>query len=155
MANGGAKQRQSWADRFRTPTCDILLGEVPRPFAAALQHARTKFLAIPGVREVVSWLGVWNWTLAYERGQEGEPAMAYIVPDPSRPRVCITISEACLPDLANRRLSKQVRDAIVFAPVVKAVRWPVWDIDSRAQIDELSELLTYRLAYEHGALTGS
>jgi hypothetical protein len=121
-----------------------------------VQHARGKLLAATGIREVLAWQGVWNWTFVYERDQQRNPAVAYIVPDPSRPRICVTIPEAMLADLSLPRLSKSVRDGIVFAPVVNAIRWPTWDIHSKPQVDELLELLFHRLPHEQqGVLAGS
>lgn len=95
--------------------------------------------------ESLSWRGVWHWTLAYRGQGRAEPACAYLIPDPERPRLCIMITEERLADLPLRKVSKAVRESVIHAPPVNGVRWPVWAIHSKAQVDELLPLIEVRL----------
>lgn len=115
--------------------------------APAFEHARGKLLAIEGMRETLGLQGVWNWALAF-RLTDAEPAAAYLIPDPARPRMCITLADERLPDLPARKTPRHVRDVLMHSPNVAGIRWPIWDMESKAQVDDLLALLEFRLAAE-------
>ncbi len=144
MSSAGSKSRSPWPDRFREPTAESLIDFLHRQNLPSFNHARSKLLALEGIGESIAWQGVWNWTLAFRAtGQQGS-ACAYLIPDPDRPRICIPIAEHRLADLPARRLSKAVRESILHAPSVNGDRWPVWAIQSKAQIEELLVLVEVR-----------
>jgi hypothetical protein len=132
-----------WEDRFQTPTAEELAGELHRQHAPAFAHARE--IAGSGGREAVTWQGVWNWTIEFRHNGDAGPALAYLIPDPDRPRVCVPIPEEALAALGKRRLAKHVKDSLAHAPVVQGVRWPVWEIHTKAGVEEILSLMEVRL----------
>lgn len=145
-ATAASKHRQCWADRFETPEWPELLDQMPKAASSLLEYAHAKLGAIEALREEISWQGVWCWTLVFRQGGEGGRGLAYLVPDPARPRVCIPVPNALIPGLPIKKLSKFVRDGLLHAPAVDAVRWACWHVQSRSQVDELMALLGHRMA---------
>jgi hypothetical protein len=145
MSSSSSKSRPAWPDRFRAPSADDLLAPFNKQVAALLEHARTKLRAVEGVKEEISWQGVWNWTFVYRIPGDGERAWAYLVPDPAKPRIAVTVFDDIIPDLPIRKLSKYIRDGLTHAPVVDGVRWPHWDISNRTQVDDIVSLAQLKL----------
>lgn len=141
-----AKSRPSWGDRFRAPDAESLVESLPRHQVPAFEHARERLRSVGGVRETLGWHGVWNWSFAFRHNGDSDPAVAYLVPDPSRPRLCVTFPDDRIGELPVKKLSKAVRDTLAHAPTVDGVRWPTWEIHSKAQVDEILALMEYRVA---------
>lgn len=137
MPSQAAKTRIAWQDRFHTPTAQRLLADIQRGFTSPIEHIRAKLLAGEAIHESVIWSGVWNWTLAYTHNGDSGPAWAYIVPDPAHPRLCLPFPDGLLGELPVKKISKTVRDALVHATSVDGVRWPTWELTSKALGDDL------------------
>lgn len=134
------KFKPPWIDRFHAPAAPRLLGDISRAAMPAVEHLRQRLLAVELVHESVLWRGVWNWTLAYTHNGDAGPAWAYIVPDPAHPRVCVPFPEALLGELPTRKLGKTVRDALTHASAVDGVRWPTWELTSKALAEDVFAL---------------
>lgn len=137
MPSIAAKTRIVWQDRFHAPSVPRLLGGIMRGSIGPVEHLRAKLLAVENVHESIIWRGVWNWTLAYTHNGDAGPAWAYIVPDPAHPRVCVPFPDGLLGDLPTKKMSKTVRDALTHATTVDGVRWPTWDLTSKALGDDV------------------
>jgi hypothetical protein len=124
----------AWSNRFETPSRDELLASLSKPLKLAAEHA-ARSLSARGLDDRVRWLGVWRWCLNFERGGASRPA-AYLIPDPRQPRLCIPLSPDS-PMLVAKRLPAWIRQGASAAPVVEGIRWAVWSLETRAQIDEL------------------
>lgn len=140
MASSANRGRPAWSDRFRQPTAKELVEGVAEPAVGAVRALREALLAGRGDdgAEVVTWRGVWKWTLAY-RGSDRP--FAYVIADPAKPRLSIPVSDAALAELALRKLSRVVRDGLSHAPNVDGVRWATWDVQSEQQAEELIVLV--------------
>ncbi len=133
------KSRTCWEDRYRTPTVRELCDALSRQHAHLIDLGREKMLALGGVTESIEWRGIpWRWTLAFN---VESTALAYLVPQPARPRLALPLPEEIVQALPLRRATKAVRDAITFAPRVGGILWPAWDLQSRPQIEELCGLI--------------
>jgi len=135
--------RAHWENRFQVPTADQLIAGVCRSLIPATDLSRRTLLEVESASEAVQWRGVWHWTLVYATSAS-EPGLAYIIPDPSRPRLCIPFPESLLTEPAVKRLPKIVRDGLLAAPAVAGTCWPVWEIQSKAQVTEVLSLLEFK-----------
>jgi hypothetical protein len=145
MSATSNKNRLAWVDRFRTPTASELLAPFNKQVTGMIEHAREGFRAVEGVKEDLSWHGVWNWTFVYRLPGEGEPAWAYLVPDPMKPRIAVPVEDELIPELPLRKMSKFIRDGLTHAPVVDGVRWATWDLHNRTQGDDIVSLAGMKL----------
>jgi len=125
-----------------------LRGALATQFQPPFDHARTKLGHIPNAAETIRWNGVWKWTLEYACASEPHPdAFAFLVPDPARPKICISIPDATVSGMDLRKLAKGVREVLAAAPAVDGVRWATWDLVSKSGVDEISGfILAYRTA---------
>jgi hypothetical protein len=139
------RSRFAWSDRFRTPTVSDLLASFNKHLAGVVNHTRERLLAVDGVKEEVSWQGVWNWTLVYRIPGEGERGWVYLVPDPSKPRLAIPVQDELIAELPVKKLSKFVRDGLAHAPSVDSVRWAHWEIQGKNQADDILSLAESKL----------
>jgi len=135
--------RTHWENRFHVPTADQLVAGVCKSLIPATDLSRKTLLEVESAVESVQWRGVWHWTLVYSASAT-EPGLAYIIPEPAKPRLCIPFPESQLGDLPLKRLPKLVRDVLTAAPAVAGTRWPVWEIQNKAQVSEVLTLLEFK-----------
>ena len=133
--------RQVWEDRFRKPTVEQLVAELPRSSASALQSLREQLLSVQGCIEEVTWKGVpWRWTIEIKSEQAPEKVWAYLVPQPEQPLMVLPITRDGLSGISMKKLNKPVRDAIIHAREVEGVRWAQWQIESKSQVEVLAKI---------------
>ena len=137
--------KPAWTNRFQEPTLAHLRAGLAKDKASLFDLLRTRLLEVEGMKESISWQGVpWRWTLIYSTDGEdatGSKAWAYLVPDPERLQVCITLRTDQIQGAGVQRLKKWVRDGIVFARSVAGVCWPTYEVTTKAQVDDLFELI--------------
>jgi len=130
---------------------DDLLGGFPKQLGGVVEHARGKLLAAAGVHEEVNWQGVWKWTLLYRLPEHGDGrAWVYVVPDPVRPRMAVPVAEGTIAELPLKKMSKYIRDGLAHAATVDGVRWPQWDVQTKAQVDDVMSLAQFRAGARPG-----
>jgi hypothetical protein len=144
MAATATKDRPAWMDRYRAPSFDELMAPFNKQNTTIIEHARAKLLAIEGLKEEVSWQGVWRWTLVYRLASD-ERGWAYLVPNPTKPRIAVPVTDELIAELPMKKLSRLVRDGLVHAPTVDGVRWAQWELQSRTQTDEILSLAMHKL----------
>lgn len=133
-----------WADKFHAPSLAQIKSHYSKDKLSLFEHVRQRLLQVEGVREEILWQGVpWRWTLVYNlEGDDGPAkAWAYLVPDPERLQVCVTLTADQVLGVGVKRLKKWVRDGIVFARSVGGVCWPTYEIAVRQQADDVFELI--------------
>ena len=150
MTAPAPKARVVWMDRFRTPTIDDLLGAFNKQLGGMLEHTREKLLDVEGVKEEVSWQGVWRWTLVYRMPGEGDRGWAYLILDPTKPRLAVPVTDELISDLPMKKFSKFVRDGLTHAPTVDGVRWAQWELQGKTQADEILALAELKLVAKVG-----
>lgn len=142
-SNGSFHVRSAWQDRFRAPSVAVLLEAVGRQHQPACEHARSRLTASGCVSETLAWRGVWNWTFVYACSQ-CPSGFAFLIPDPTKPRLCVAVPDDALGEIPPKKLPRMVRDGLALAPAVDGTRWPVWDVTSKAQVDEVLCVLDLR-----------
>src|SRR5262245_20730328 len=145
MSGHNGKGRPIWTDRFRVPDADHLIASLPRQLAAVVEHARQSLIAADGATEEVVWQGVWRWTFVYRSDGEHR-GWAYLVPDPHKPRLAFPFPDGMIAELPLKKLSKFIRDGLAHAPVIDGVRWSQWELQYKAQVDDLMSLAEHRLS---------
>lgn len=149
-----SSHRPCWSDRFRTPTADDLLREYTKPVAAAVAVAREHLCTLAGIKEEIRWLGIpWRWTFVYRTEHESVGrATAYLIPEPAKPTIAVPMSAESLENLPARKFSRAVRDVLLHAPEVAGVRWPLWELQSKSQLEEIVRLVELKGQKVHAAV---
>lgn len=130
-----SKPRAAWEDRFRRPTVDELFDGLNKQLSSLAESWRARMRETPGVREELAWQGIpFRWTLVYRN--DARP-VAYLVPQPVKAYVAIPIASDAVNRLPLRKLSKPVRDSLGAASLVNGQYWAQWELQSKAQLDEL------------------
>lgn len=135
-----------WADRFTTPTADGLRKAMDKPLGDLVETARTWLAEFGTLQEEVSWQGEsWRWTLVYRTsGSNARYPWAYLIPNPDGPKLAIPLNESEVRRLPLARAKKHVRDGITTAKRVDNTLWAVWDVGSKAALDDVFELVKRR-----------
>lgn len=144
-----AQARSAWENRFRCPGHDELVEHYPKLVAALFTHARQRLIALDGPGEVLAWHGVpWRWSYAYRLSGEDSsaPAFAYLVPMTPQPVISLPIRTSQAGELPLKKLSKFVRDGVLFASDVGGLLWAQWELTSKTQADEIVDLAARKLA---------
>jgi hypothetical protein len=141
-----SKQKSAWDNRFEIPSQSDLIAGLNHQMHFVAEHAR-HLLVQPGcVKEAVAWQGVWKWTFSYTCTLDQSRPWAYIIPDPSKLRICVPLAENVLTEIPLKKISRFVRDVIVHAAPVGQLRWPMWEVQTKAQAADVLELCTMKLA---------
>lgn len=136
-----AKPRVAWEDRFQTPKLEELLADLAKHPLQLVEQAREAMLALGGVNETISWLGIpWRWTIGYGLDGLNERPWAYLVPQPTKPILALPMSSEVVAALPMRKLPRFIRDVVTLSPKVGGVHWMQWELTSRSQVEELVSL---------------
>lgn len=134
------KGRVHWSDRFQVPTPRKLTDALSPTTVPVFLHARNTLKSLFHSTECIAWQGVWCWTFTY-RIQGSDHPVAYLVPDPTRPRLCVPIEDSVIIELPLKKLSRAVRDGLAHSPLVSGIRWTQWELQSLATLDEVFAIL--------------
>lgn len=141
------KPRAAWEDRFRTPTAEELLGALGKQLSSLTIAVRDRMTSLTGCHEELTWHGIpWRWTFVYRSEARPDRAVSYLVPQPSKPFLVLPISQDAIGKIPLRKLSRPVRDSLGAASLINGFYWAQWDLQSRAQLDELLLIATSCLA---------
>ncbi|MCB9841501.1 MAG: hypothetical protein H6809_07625 [Phycisphaeraceae bacterium] len=146
------KLKPVWSNRFASPTVAELRSALGDEGGLVLDHAREALGGLPGVVEALKWMGVpWSWTLVYAPPGEVE-GWAFVVPEPGKLQVAVSLPAERLAEIAVKRLPRFVRDGLLATQVVGRACWPVWVVQTAAQVDEIARLVQgVRVPAEAGA----
>lgn len=136
--------RSAWEDKYRKPDTSDLLDQVAKALAPALEFARGRLNGLAGVTESLEWQGFpWRWSLVYRRarGAPGERALAYVVPQPSRPLLVVPVPVEAIEKMEGRRIARPVRDLVHLSPAVGQIRWAQFELSSKTHADEVLDLV--------------
>ncbi len=137
-----SRDRTVWSDRFREPAARELVAALGKQVCGVADHVRGRLITL-GASETVAWCGVWKWTLVFQAEGEARP-WAYIVPDPSRLVLALVLPDEMITSLPLKKLPRFVRDGLAYAPVVDGSRWAKWDLQGKAQADEILVICEHR-----------
>lgn len=146
MTKSSFKRRPAWTDRFHEPTVRALQAGLSDEHREVFIAARSGFRGLADVCETVEWAGIpMRWSFVY-RIEGHERALAYLVPDPSKPALVLPLTEHDIDAVLTKRLPKFVHEGILHAAEVAKVRWAQWPLTSLPQVKELARLTPRKLA---------
>ena len=135
------KMKPAWSNRFAMPTIGELRQALAPESGVVFDHARTILGEIPGVVESLKWMGVpWSWSLVYCGAGESQ-GWAFLIPEPGRLQVAISLPAERLGEIPVKRLPRFVRDGLMQTQVVGRGCWPTWAVSTTAQVDEIVRLV--------------
>ncbi|MBX3364199.1 MAG: hypothetical protein KF866_05475 [Phycisphaeraceae bacterium] len=138
-----ASAKALWQDKFRTPTVDALIQGLNQQHARVFEGARSRLCVLAGHVEELVWMGIpWCWCLAYRAGEDAPRPTAFLVPEPGRPILSLPFAGNALAKVPLKTLSKAQRETLVNGTRVGEVLWTVWELQSKAVLDEAFGLLT-------------
>ena len=127
-----------WEDRFRAPTLESLRSESTRDIIPIFDEARQRLLTLPGFTESLGWHGIpWRWCLEYRQDEAPERPWAYLVPQPNRPKLALTLEMDQVTALPIKKLSRYVREGLLRSVEISGIRWVQWELGSKGQVDEI------------------
>jgi len=148
MAGPVRLSRHAWQDRFRKPTIEALQAPYHGVAAQLFEDARQRLRAVDFLTERLLWQGIpWRWTLTYEGGGDADRPWAYIIPHPEKPLIALPLIEAVVAWLPWKRLKRYIRDGIEGARQVNGVRWAVYELSNRTNLEDVFDLLRRKERY--------
>lgn len=140
-----AQKRLPWQDRWTQPTVPQLLGPVEETRRKLVENLITHIEAFEGVERDVVWYGAsWKWTLEFRlklnEGEDGE-VLAYIVPSPQAPIVCIPLTEEVITKIPIRRLNRYIRDVLRSCKRAVDLHWAMWTPMNNVELEQLVDLI--------------
>jgi hypothetical protein len=137
--------RHAWEDRWVEPTLAQLLEPYKDPAKRKVVDTLLEKLGhFPGIEYELIWYGsAWRWTACYSllngKGQRIE-VMAYFVPNPAGPLLCIPMSEEVVSRLPIKRLNRIIREGIRSSKCAVSLHWAVWSPSALTEVDHLADL---------------
>lgn len=143
MSRPAAAKRLPWQDRWTEPTLAQLLHPIEETRRKAVDNLIAAFEGFEGVERSIIWYGTsWKWTIEFTLalgGDEGE-VMAYIVPSPMAPVICIPLEDAVISKLPIRRLNRYIRDGIRGSKCAVETHWALWTPSNGVEVEHLVDL---------------
>lgn len=141
-----SKERCAWEDRFRTPTPLELREHYNKLNSSLFDQTRAALLQLGVLRERMNWSGEpWHWACVYLTGDDEDHPVAYLVPDRACLKLVVALPADLLPGLRVENLRAETREAIRASKTVCGGSWPVFDITSKAKLDDVMALVKRRL----------
>lgn len=150
MSKTAYTTRSPWQDRWNEPTREQLLDPIKAKEAhyKALNNVMAGIEAYEGVEKRIIWAGQgWQWCIEYlleghhESGVETPDAMAYVIPDPEQPIVCIPLLDEQIEQIPLRRVNRFIRDQIRSAKCSVELHWCKWSPSAQTEVDHLMDLV--------------
>jgi hypothetical protein len=145
MSSLTAPKRLPWDDRWNQPQLEELLTVYEDPMKRkVIDTLLARFSAFDGMQQSLHWHGTaWKWTLQFTlHDPDGKPMelMAYFVPNPVSPRMCIPLREEVISQLPIKRLNRYIRDGIRSSKCAVELHWAVWVPTAQTEVEYLTDL---------------
>ncbi|MGB0768651.1 MAG: hypothetical protein ACPGYV_13200 [Phycisphaeraceae bacterium] len=150
MSKTAYPARLPWQDRWNEPTLEQLLD----PIKAKEAHSKAlgNIMAIiedyEGIQRRIVWLGEgWQWCIEYvlegthDTGAQNPDAMAYVIPDPEQPILCIPLHDSQIEQIPLRRVNRFIRDQIRSAKCSVEIHWCKWSPSAQTEVEHLQDLV--------------
>lgn len=142
-----------WEDRWQEPTLASLWEPNKEHHQRLLQGFYEGVTLFEGLDRKLAWHGEgWKWTMEITWADmglggkaAGQDALAYIVPQPETPSVCIPLTDAQVETMPLRRLNRVIREGIKGAKQSVDVRWCKWTPSQPGEVDHLLDLLKRKI----------
>ena len=145
LAKSSFEKQIPWENRWSAPNLEPLMEGIVDPNRRKLiQGLMERFREFEGVEELIMWHGsAWKWTVQYTlcdaNGQEID-VLAYVVPEPMLPVVCIPLRESVLTKMPVKRLNRYIREALRSAKCAVHLYWAMWTPNASTECDHLTDL---------------
>lgn len=137
-----------WEDRWNKPKVEQLLAPLEEQRRKVVDILIKQMLAFPGVHQTLIWHGSsWRWTLQfslYDPDGKLVHTLAYLVPYPETPVLCIPLRPETIEKLPIKRLNRYVRDGIRLAKRAVDIHWAVWTPSAVTETEHLMDLIKRR-----------
>lgn len=133
-----------WEDQFSRPARASLLAGLNKQDQILVDRCLERLDAVPRCRCAIRWHGIpWRWTICFERDKKAP--VAFVIPEPRRPRLAVPLTADDLDRINLRKLSRAMREGISLASAINGVVWTEWVLSSKTQTDEVFSLVNSRL----------
>ncbi|MBC7834867.1 MAG: hypothetical protein H7Y88_07180 [Phycisphaerales bacterium] len=143
IMSGASSRKPAWEDKFRRPaSAELMAGITDTTLAQVVVEARGLLSGLAGMAETVAWQGLpWRWAFIYRHPATEPVAWAYLIPDPTRPQIAVPLHAPSIESLGVKRFKRYVREGIARGRPVGETLWTSWDVMSKSQLEEVTELL--------------
>jgi len=154
MSRPAQTARPAWEDRWNPPTFEQLMAPQKEQHQNLLNRLLEVIGAYDGVESSIIWYGTaWKWTVQYSVdpavGSTTEP-MAYFVPDPEAPILCIPLRKEMIAQLPMKRLNRYIREGVRGAKCAVEIHWAKWTPTAMTEVEHLLDLIKRK----HKMVTG-
>lgn len=137
--------KSPWEDRWAQPKLEQLLGPLDEQRRKVVDILIKQIKSFDGVDLTLIWHGTaWKWTLQFSLyDSEGNliDTLAYLVPKPESPVLCIPLKPRTIDKLPLKRLNRYVRDGIRVAKRAVDIYWAVWTPTAVTETEHLRDLI--------------
>lgn len=140
------KQLAAWEDRWNKPELQAMHAQLKEQHQNLLANLLAGIEAYENIEKDLVWHGPsWKWTIEYSlTGPTKLPVtdpMAYFVPNPETPLLCIPLRLEHIAELPLKRLNRYVRDEIKTAKCAVSVHWCTWNPTAMTEVEHLLDLI--------------
>ena len=140
--------KSPWEDRWVQPEVAQLLDPLDEQRRKIVDILIEKINEYPGVHQSLIWHGTaWRWTLEFSLYDEDGKlieTLAYLVPNPESPVLCMPMKAQMMNKLPIKRLNRYIRDGIRVAKRAVDIYWAVWTPTAVTETEHLMDLIKRR-----------
>lgn len=137
-----------WQDRWAQPELEQLLAPLDEQRRKVVDILIEQIEAYPGVHKTLIWHGSsWCWTVEFSLyAEDGKliDTLAYLVPNPESPVLCLPMKPAMVEKLPIKRLNRYIRDGIRVAKRAVDLYWATWTPTAVTETEHLMDLIKRR-----------
>lgn len=140
--------KSPWEDRWVQPELEQLLTPMDEQRRKVVDILIAQIGAYPGVHQTLIWHGTaWRWTLQFSLyAEDGKliDTLAYLVPNPESPVLCVPMKLDAVNKLPLKRLNRYIRDGIRVAKRAVDIYWATWTPTAVTETEHLMDLIKRR-----------
>ena len=140
-----------WTDRFAVPTIADLLQQYEGSARTLADEALDSLEALTAKPAKIEWKGPsWRWSITFRQPSESSP-WVYLIPTPAWPSIAMPVPDDVAQDILKPRASKYLRETLLHASQVGQTRWAQWQVQGKAQLQEVLKLAATIAQHQHPA----
>jgi hypothetical protein len=126
---------------------ETLLGDLGEDNRPLVELMRQRTLKLTGKKPKLEWLGMsWNWCETTKFDEKSKLMAVQLIPDPSNPRVALTISTSFFESHPPSKLPKQLHQGLSNATCIGQTSWCECSLSSAESIEAIETVIGLALS---------
>lgn len=131
-----------WKCQFEKPTIKTLIGDLDPEMGKLIQGLRREIVSSLSKKPTLEWLGLTlRWCETTTPADGSKLLTVHVVPDPSMPRVVLTVSTAFFEQHSPADLPRVLHSGLELATTIGHQTWIEFPVQSAEQVTAVEQFI--------------